>query len=65
MTLEGQQNSLMNIDNRRFKIIVHDTAGSFLVIQVYFFLLRSRKSDLYEGCLESSERWLCIRLCDK
>ena len=27
MTLEGQQSSLVIVDNRKFQILVHDTAG--------------------------------------
>jgi hypothetical protein len=27
MTLEGQQSSIVSVDNRKFQILVHDTAG--------------------------------------
>lgn len=27
MTLEGQQSTLVNIDNRKFQVLVNDTAG--------------------------------------
>jgi len=38
MTLEGQQSSIVNIDNRKFQVLVHDTAGKKLINPFRFFI---------------------------
>jgi hypothetical protein len=45
MTLEGQQSVIVNIDSRKFQIIIHDTAGNILIfiflgtLALYLFFL--------------------------
>ncbi len=66
MTLEGQQSTVVNVDNRRFQILVHDTAGSHLFYFLGAINIKIRAIELVfdEGCLEGKQGRVHFCVCD-